>query len=617
LAKIWVFDVEGNGLNPDKLYCLAACSPKKKQPNVTPSYDTMRKLLTEADVLIGHNIQRFDIPVLEKLLGIKIKAKLVDTLALSWYLYPTRNKHSLDSHGIDLGMKKPEVEDWDNQPQHVYEHRCVEDVKINTTLWNKMYRYLFDIYGSDKEIWKLLDYISLKMHCARLQEASQWKIDVEYVREELLALENESTLKKSQLVNAMPAVPNVTTKTKPKRFINANGEYSKLGMDWIKLCSEHGHPPTYEGTIDVVSGYEPGNPASSSQLKDWLLSLGWQPRTFKYVKEEGKKELRKIPQINLELGKGICESIKDLYEVEPRLELLDGLSILQHRIGLLRGFISNQKDGYIKAQVNGFTNTLRFKHTTIVNLPKIDRRYAHPVRNSLVCKEGNELCGSDMSSLEDRIKQHFLYAYDPDYVNSMNEEGFDPHLIIAGMAGMLTQQQIEAYKAGDKTLKRIRDTAKNGNYACQYGAGPPRLVLTCGINLEMATALHKAYWDLNWAIKKVASEQVHKVVNDQMWLYNPISELWYSLRFEKDIFSTLVQGTASYVFDMWVKKILDRREQLTGQFHDEFIIEIKKGHREGCEKLIRDSIQELNKELNLNRELGCDVQFGDRYSQIH
>jgi DNA polymerase family A len=617
VTKIWVFDVEGNGLNPDKLYCLAACNPKKKDPRVTPSYDIMRKLLTEADILIGHNIARFDIPVLEKLLGIKIKAKLVDTLALSWYLYPNRLKHSLDSHGIDLGMKKPEVDDWDTQPQEVYEHRCVEDVKINTALWNNMYKYLFDIYGSDKEIWKLLDYLAFKMHCARLQEASQWKIDVEFVRKELFALEEESANKKLQLAAAMPAVPTVITKSKPKRFINADGEFSKLGTEWIKLLSEHSLPPSYEGTVDVVKGYEPGNPASSSQIKSWLDSLGWVPRTFKYVKEKDKKELRAIPQINLELGKGICDSIKELYDQEPSLELLDGLSILQHRIGILRGFLSNQKDGYIKAQVNGFTNTLRFKHTTIVNLPKIDRRYALPVRSALICEKGQELCGSDMSSLEDRIKQHFLYMYDPDYVNSMNQEGFDPHLIIAGMAGMLTQQQIEAYKSGDKTLKRIRDTAKNGNYACQYGAGPPRLVLTCGISLAMATALHKAYWDLNWAIKKVASEQVHKIVNDQMWLYNPISQLWYSLRFEKDVFSTLVQGTASYVFDMWVKKILDKREQLTGQFHDEFIISIREGHREGCEKLIRDSIKELNEELKLNRELDCDVQFGQNYAQIH
>ena len=58
-----------------------------------------------------------------------------------------------------------------------------------------------------------------------------------------------------------------------------------------------------------------------------------------------------------------------------------------------------------------------------------------------------------------------MYPIDPDYVNSMDQEDFDPHLIIAVMAGMMTQQQADDYKKGDKTNKPIRDIAKNGNYA--------------------------------------------------------------------------------------------------------------------------------------------------------
>jgi DNA polymerase I-like protein with 3'-5' exonuclease and polymerase domains len=71
------------------------------------------------------------------------------------------------------------------------------------------------------------------------------------------------------------------------------------------------------------------------------------------------------------------------------------------------------------------------------------------------------------------------------------------------------------------------------------------------------------------------------------------------------------------MFDMWVKLILKRRRQLTGQFHDEFILTLKIGNREKCEKLIRNAMKELNSMFNLNRELDCDVQFGSRYSEIH
>ena len=119
------------------------------------------------------------------------------------------------------------------------------------------------------------------------------------------------------------------------------------------------------------------------------------------------------------------------------------------------------------------------------------------------------------------------------------------------------------------------------------------------------------------AIKAVAAEQKVKTVDEQMWLFNPISRFWYSLRFEKDIFSTLVQGSAVYVFDTWVSHILADRPQLTGQFHDEIILTVKKGKQEEIKEWLKDCIRQVNDFLKLNVKLDIDVQFGHRYSEIH
>lgn len=112
MMKVCVFDIECDGLKPTKIHCLSVC---KDGINVktTSNYDKMREFfLSEENILVAHNGFRFDSVVLERLLGIKIKAKLVDTLALSWYLEPDRIRHGLAEWGEEFGVPKPKVDDW-------------------------------------------------------------------------------------------------------------------------------------------------------------------------------------------------------------------------------------------------------------------------------------------------------------------------------------------------------------------------------------------------------------------------------------------------------------------------------------------------------------------------
>jgi hypothetical protein len=110
---------------------------------------------------------------------------------------------------------------------------------------------------------------------------------------------------------------------------------------------------------------------------------------------------------------------------------------------------------------------------------------------------------------------------------------------------------------------------------------------------------------------------VTKEVEGSTWQYNPVSKLWYSLRSDKDKFSTLCQGTGTYLFDMWVGFILKERQQLTANFHDEIILEVRINNRDRCIELLQKSIQKVNSLLELNRVLEVDIQFGKNYSEIH
>lgn len=612
-----VFDIETDGLEATKVHCLS----HNTGPTLTDD-GGISKFLTLGHTYIGHNIQRYDIPTIKRLFNLKLKVRAIDTLALSWYLYPDRQAHSLESWGETFGIPKIKVDDWTTDNIELYVARCERDVEINTRLWEMQLEALRRLYKSDQEALRLAYYLSFKMHCAALQEASRCLVDTTRVEEGINQLQQAKEEKVQGLKAAMPKVPKEKTKTIPLKPFKQDGTLSAHGEKWFGLLKELGLPST-TASVKVIDHYEDPNPSSHDQIKNYLFSLGWKPDEFKYVPDEDSPtKTRMIPQVNTKRpGEwGLTESVKRLVEKFPELEPLDGLSVISHRLSILEGFRDNvDSQGYIKAEIAGFTNTLRFKHSVVVNLPKVTTPYGELVRGCLIAPQGYELCGSDMSSLEDRTKQHYIYPHDPEYVQQMQTPGYDPHLALAVSAGAMTEEESDGYKAGTlkKLFSAIRSMYKTTNYAATYGAGGKKIALSAGVEPARGYQLHEAYWKKNWAIIAVADESEVKTLDGQKWLFNPVSRFWYCLRNDKDRFSTLNQSTGVFCFDTWIKKVLSKREQLTATFHDEGVWTIKKGHRDDCTKLLTDAIRETNEELKLNVQLAIDIQFGERYSEIH
>jgi DNA polymerase III alpha subunit (gram-positive type) len=120
-----IIDIEANGLleQATKVHCLCVSvigfgyntnEMQVMDRRVFTEAEEMRVWLSDSSrTLVGHNIIRYDIPLLEKLLGITIKARLIDTLSLSWYLFPSRTIHGLEEWGKDFAIDKPKVLDWE------------------------------------------------------------------------------------------------------------------------------------------------------------------------------------------------------------------------------------------------------------------------------------------------------------------------------------------------------------------------------------------------------------------------------------------------------------------------------------------------------------------------
>ena len=611
-----VYDIETDGLLDvlTKIHVLSY-SDDGKTVHHTHDYDEMREFFATRKVLVGHNHVRFDIPAVEKVLNIKVNARLIDTLALSWYLHHDRMKHGLEGYGEEYGVPKPVIKDWNSLTPQEYAHRCDEDVKINNRLWRDLDLKLNKLYQDPTEKDRLIDYLTFKLDCAKEQEALQWKLDVDKAQaayDQIMSLKVE---KVEQLAEAMPRKTLTRMASRPKVMHKKDGELSSHGEKWVDLCKEYKQPQTTMQFV-VKTGEERGNPNSNDQVKDWLYSLGWKPRTYKFLRDRVTGNERQIEQVrnNGEL----CKSVRSLGQVDPAVDLLDGLTVLTHRSGILKSFLECHNDGWLQAGIAGLTNTFRFKHyRPLVNLPSVDKPYGDVIRGCLTCPEGYVLAGADMTSLEDTTKRHYMKPHDPDYVEAMSKEGFDPHLDLALHAGVITQDDIDKHNSGERSLKPLRKNYKVVNYSATYGVGASKLARETGMKQGEAKTLLEAFWSRNWSIEKVASTLRTRELFGGMWLKNPVSGFWYSLRSEKDRFSTLNQGTGVFCFDTWVSICRSKGIKSIGQFHDEVIALVKEGEEGAIEKIMHDAAIKLNQKVKLNVPLGTDVQFGKTYADIH
>lgn len=349
--------------------------------------------------LVGHNFIRHDIPLLNKHCKTTITWKdCIDTLALSWYLNFDRLKHGLESYGDDYGVPKPVVDDWHNLTPEEYAHRCQEDCKINLRLFRELWGKLDKLYGNEAEANRLTLYLMHKMDCAREAEEQRWQLDVGSVKRHIATLEQQQEEKTVELASVMPKVEKFKWKEKPKVTHKKDGTLSSHGEKWFALLREHKLPMNHNEPVQVHDRWEEPNPASNDQIKAWLYALGWEPETFKYVRNKETGDERKIEQVRVD---GLlCDSVTRLIEQVPELKALEGLTVINHRLGIFRSFLKNEKDGFVKAEIAGFTNTMRFKHKEpLVNLPKVSLPWGPEIRGALIAGDGNLLCGSDMVSL--------------------------------------------------------------------------------------------------------------------------------------------------------------------------------------------------------------------------
>src|SRR5690606_627536 len=335
--KATVFDVEADGLLEEatKLHVMSFQMQDKQinSFNAKTQEDRIKTFfiwhMENKIPVVAHNGIWYDVPLIEKLYGMDLSSLMViDSLALSWYLNTNRPKHGLDSFHEDYGIAKPKVDDWENLSYEEYRHRCTEDVKINKALWEDCKARLIEMYSKSKEqidlgnvggkrvspdeelyidslkgisvsehVSRILTFLMFKADCAALQEKTMWEVDVEYLKESEKNLLELTEKAAKELESVMPKVPKYSARKAPAKPFKASGGLSITGERWENLkellksgkTDEYGNPLAkviVPGKIHELTGYSEPNINSVQQVKDFLVSKGWEPQSFKYERDE-------------------------------------------------------------------------------------------------------------------------------------------------------------------------------------------------------------------------------------------------------------------------------------------------------------------------------------------
>lgn len=648
LEKWLIVDIETKGLLDDikdssDLHCMSVGWEQDGEFKVksTNKEEDIKKVFENPNnTIVGHFFLGYDLPALRKMFpNINFQAKVIDSLAVSHYLYNDRLKHGLEDYGVELGFEKIKVEkdEWLTLSYEKAVERCERDCLINYYVWKNELRLLRELYDTDEEIYSPISRVNFKMILLNIQENNKIKLDIELCKKNLLFLEGIIESKVFELKSIMPKIPIKSIRIRPKSMFKKDGSYSVQGANWAQLTKLIGKDENFDQDIETITDWLEPNPSSSQQMKAYLVSKGWTAKLFK----DGVNG--KVGQLRDD-DKNLCKSIVKLIETNPKLESLQGLSVAQHRAGYLKAFLSTMdKDGYIKAGWSGMAKTFRVKHyKPICNLPSNNSEYGDLIRSCLIAPEGKVFVNADLSSLEDKTKQCAIYKYAPDYVETLNTPGYDAHLAIGLKSGFLTEEECEFFKwykdenrdvnkipmgfevytkeellEQFKKVSKVRKSSKVVNYACTYSASPKKIAETADISLKEAQTLHKAYWDTNISIRQYTDSLTVKTIDNRNWIYNPFTKLWLLLTADHIKFSACNQNHGACVFDTFLWFLVQVGINPIMTIHDELSFYVDRGQEDWARRIIKESMDKVNIIFNLPIKFESNPEFAKSYGNVH
>jgi DNA polymerase I-like protein with 3'-5' exonuclease and polymerase domains len=322
-----VFDIETDDLKATKIHCLVAQDANSGEIFKFPPSNLQEgyELLSKANRLIGHNIIGFDIPMVEKFGGIKLRDKeVIDTLVLSRLFNPTREGgHSLEKWGYKLGLSKINFEDYLNYSTEMLDY-CVRDVQLNTLVYKSLRN---ESKGFSKQS------IELEQDVARIikqQEENGFMFDMESALVLLAELREKSQQIEDEVHNTFK--PKWVDDKLVIPYIKKDGNLSKRGLtddEYQRCLDTNNFEPFMRQTLQEF------NLGSRKQIGEYLVDFGWKPERFTptgqpIVDEKTLSEVTHIREAKL---------IADFLLIQKRIAQVDSWVEAVQEDGRVHGFV--------------------------------------------------------------------------------------------------------------------------------------------------------------------------------------------------------------------------------------------------------------------------------------
>ena len=524
-----LFDTESDGFvgNATKVHCIGIINVETGS-ELSFGPDQINKacrLLAEASELIGHNIQRHDLPLLRKL-GLFTPTPgttIRDTMVMSRLMRPALKaddmargdmpsqyvgKHSIGAWGYRLGERKGDYAQL----------RRAEALAHGITDEKAIERYVWGVYNEDMHAYMMQD--------CRTNFALWKELNPDQYSQDAVQLEHRV----STVCNAMEeaGVPFDTRAAGELHAVLTERKHAletklkqTFGSWWAPVSPDPTKcifiPKRDNARLGYLEGYPikkykkvDFNPGSRDHIAKVLMDRGWKPTKF----TEGGK-----PQLDEETIAGVAsrypemDGIGELLMVEKRLSQLMG-----SKQSLLD---SVKEDGRIHGVINPMgTITSRAAHMfpNLGQVPSAKKPFGVDFRRMFRAPAGWKIVGADMSGLELRGLAHYLTPYDNGEYAKVVLTG-DVHWANAIAMGLADGERDKENHL--HTIVR-EDGSKRFIYAYVYGAGDLQvgtIVLECLVNArcnagEAGEALYGKFFGSNLSPSEPVIRAIGRTIRD-------------------------------------------------------------------------------------------------------